>query len=297
MNTTHSASLSTVDYFLEGAPNFRAADLNVFGVSQPTTVGLATILTLLKCSRYNYSSAAFQQLQYPLENNNGNSGGSSWSSKVLWFNTREEPVIYISGMPFVLRDSESPKQNIRTYAGISADRLEQMESRLKDDVLKECHRFNGLVLIHDELDSGEIVPTWCAASQVQTTRDLFESFATDGYQVLYNRIPISPEQRPDDKYLDEYVRIIRASQATDALVFNCGLGVGRTTFALVAALLIRRAQLISSGHNDPYTIDRVRPEMVYNEQTTMLRLVYVLERGAVMNLGMYSYRLYVYMYI
>lgn len=256
----------------------------MFGVSQPTTVGLATILTLLKCTRKPASIS--QRQQHALDLSSGSNktkldGETSYGAvKVLWFNTREEPIIYINGMPFVLRDSESPKQNIRTYAGISADRLEQMESRLKDDVLKESQRFGGLVLVHDELDSGEIVPTWCAATQVQTSREIFDSFIADGYEVLYNRIPISPEQRPDDKYLDEYVSIIRKSLASDALVFNCGLGVGRTTFALVAALLIRRAQLINSGHDDPYSVGQVRPEMVHNEQTTMLRLVYVLEKGS-----------------
>ena len=60
-------------------------------------------------------------------------------------------MIYIGGKPFVLRDADTPKQNIRRYAGISADRLEQMETRLRDDVVTEAQRCNGLILVHDEL--------------------------------------------------------------------------------------------------------------------------------------------------
>ena len=51
----------------------------------------------------------------------------------------------------MLRSNQNPKHNIRTYAGISASRLEQMEERLKDDVLAEARTCSGLILVHDEL--------------------------------------------------------------------------------------------------------------------------------------------------
>jgi hypothetical protein len=157
-----------LDIRLSGAPNFRLADLNVYGVSQPTIPGLSTILTLLGChpppplssaaqnSPSGHSSTTaplstvplpFQPLIQPAQH--GVSAPNSQTA--FWFNTREEPVIYLSGRPFVLREQDVPKQNIRTYAGISADRLEQLESRLKDDIVKEATRCHGLVLVHDEL--------------------------------------------------------------------------------------------------------------------------------------------------
>jgi hypothetical protein len=66
-------------------------------------------------------------------------------------------VIYIGGKPFVLRDADTPKQNIRRYSGISADRLEQMECRLKDDLIAEAQHTHGLVLVHDELGASFVV--------------------------------------------------------------------------------------------------------------------------------------------
>lgn len=93
-------------------------------MSQPTKSGLVTLLHFL-----NY-----------VENR-----------RVYWFNSREEPVIYINGYPFVLRDADFPKQNVRTYTGITADRLEQLEQRLKDDILKESKKCQKLLLVHDEL--------------------------------------------------------------------------------------------------------------------------------------------------
>lgn len=49
---------------------------------------------------------------------------------------REEPVIYINGRPFVLREDERPFKNMMEYTGIDVQRLEQMELRLKNDILQ-----------------------------------------------------------------------------------------------------------------------------------------------------------------
>ena len=51
---------------------------------------------------------------------------------------REEPVIYINGRPFVLREDERPFKNMMEYTGIDVQRLEQMELRLKNDILQAC---------------------------------------------------------------------------------------------------------------------------------------------------------------
>ena len=54
----------------------------------------------------------------------------------VWHNMREEPVIYINGRPFVLREDERPFKNLQEYTGIDVRRLEQMELRLKNDILQ-----------------------------------------------------------------------------------------------------------------------------------------------------------------
>lgn len=56
----------------------------------------------------------------------------------VWHNMREEPVIYINGRPFVLREDERPFKNLQEYTGIDVRRLEQMELRLKNDILQVC---------------------------------------------------------------------------------------------------------------------------------------------------------------
>ena len=59
--------------------------------------------------------------------------------KVLWHNMREEPVLYINGRPYVVREADKPFQNLE-YTGITRSRVEDMEARLKRDVLDEARQ-------------------------------------------------------------------------------------------------------------------------------------------------------------
>lgn len=102
---------------IDGAPNYRQADsLQVHGVAIPTILGIQNVL------KYVGAQKDGQQAQ------------------VLWINLREEPVVYINGRPFVLRDVERPFSNLE-YTGIDRARVEQMEARLKEDILIEASRY------------------------------------------------------------------------------------------------------------------------------------------------------------
>ncbi|KAH9856633.1 inositol hexakisphosphate-domain-containing protein [Lenzites betulinus] len=215
-----------LDINVHGAPNFRAprqGNLNVYGVAQPRTQGLRAILSVLRC-RPNIPNP----------------------TRVVWFCTREEPIVYISGRPFVLRDASEPRRTLKLSD--RAENLEDIENRLKNDILAEANKYGGLVLTHNEVatdvDEGEgaILPTWTAVDtgNVRTQRELMENMRKDGWNV-------------EDNYLDAYLRVIKETDPlSTALVFNCGMGAVRTTFAMVAACIVRRKQLLDRGLEDPY---------------------------------------------
>ncbi|KZT67481.1 hypothetical protein DAEQUDRAFT_729142 [Daedalea quercina L-15889] len=263
---------------VHGAPNFRAprhSNLNVFGVAQPRTQGLRGILSVLRC-RPNISNP----------------------THVIWFSTREEPVVYISGRPFVLRDASEPRQTLKLSD--RAENLEAIEQRLKTDILVEASKYGGLILTHNEIasDAGEgaIVPTWTAvdSANVRTMCELMENMRTDGWNVettilhcplTARRIPISPERPIEDNYLDAYLRAIKQTDpATTALVFNCGMGAVRTTFAMVAACIIRRKQLIERGMGDPYVSKALVPKPTalssLGSQPSSMKLQQALEQAS-----------------
>ncbi|KAH9928428.1 inositol hexakisphosphate-domain-containing protein [Amylocystis lapponica] len=257
-----------LDLNVHGAPNFRAprhSNLNVFGVAQPRTQGLRGILSVLRC-RPNVANP----------------------THVVWFCTREEPIVYISGRPFVLRDASEPRRTLKLSD--RAENLEAIELRLKDDILVESNKFGGLILTHNEIasDAGEgaVLPTWTAVdtANVRTTRELMEGMRESGWNVEVRAIPISPDRPVEDNYLDAYLRVIKGTDpATTSLVFNCGMGVVRTTFAMAAACIVRRKQLIARGLDDPYgnRTPGTSTPVGLGSQPSNARLLQVLEQASV----------------
>ncbi|KAG8865965.1 hypothetical protein FRC20_009226 [Serendipita sp. 405] len=243
-----------LDINLGGAPNFRSPrtiSFNVFGVAQPRIAGIRAILSLLGCHPRRPQNSKNAPETFDMKER---TKGKEFR-KCLWFNTREEPVVYIGTRPFVLRDVIDPKQNLQVAD--SAEILEAVEQRLKEDILNEAAKFGGLVLTHNEQeDSGGIIlPTWTAADSqtVKTSREVWESMKVEGWPVEYHRIPITTTRPIEDNYLDAYLEVLKsASPTTTPIVFSCGMGAVRTTYAMVAACIVRRKQCIELGLGDPF---------------------------------------------
>lgn len=231
-----------------GAPNFRKTDLSIYGVAQPNVSGLHTLLTLLSCGPFNPEG-----------------------SSCTWFNTREEPLIFINDEPFVLREHANPLVNIKTYAGISRERLELMEERLKTDIISEATLNGGVILIHDELVDGRIVPGLVGCDQVRTSQEVFQALNDRGYHVDYRRVPMSHGLSPMDPFIDDYIEVFRKVPTEHSVVFSCGLGIGRTTFGMIVGLLIRRALTIEQTLVDPLEAE--------GERQDVLRLILILEKA------------------
>ena len=97
------------------------------------------------------------------------------------------------------------------------------------------------------------------ASNVMTSREVWENMRKEGWNVDYfrlappspslpppiltplHRIPISPNRPIENNYLDAYLSLIKNTHPTrTSLVFSCGMGAVRTTYGMVAALVVRR---------------------------------------------------------
>ncbi|KAG8748240.1 hypothetical protein FRC10_007629 [Ceratobasidium sp. 414] len=257
---------------LAGAPNFRAprgaaAAVNVYGAAQPRVGGLRAILAILNCSPPKVptgSSPTVSPLARDIK--------LPTRAGCVWFSTREEPVIYIAGRPYVLREASAPKTALQLSE--RASNIEAIEDRLKADILAEAQRFGGLLLTHVEdgagstmpildnfdlssfsADGDSLIPTWSSvdAGSVKTSKEVWSEARAEGWNVEYHRIPITADRPIEDNYLDAYLNVIKSVDPLEtALVFSCGMGAVRTTFAMVAACLIRRKQLMGRGLPDPF---------------------------------------------
>ncbi|KAH7442546.1 hypothetical protein KP509_03G093600 [Ceratopteris richardii] len=210
---------------VEGAPNYRQVrSLPVYGVAIPTVDGIRRVLELVGANKHGPKI------------------------RVLWHNLREEPVIYINGRPYVLREVERPFTNLE-YTGINRARVEQMEARLKEDILQEASRFTNKVLVNDELPDGQMVDLWEPVTQdsVQTPLEVYEALQSEGYNVDYERVPITDEKSPKERDFDLLVQHLSRTEIGTALIFNCQMGRGRTTTGMVVATLVYLKRVGLSG--------------------------------------------------
>ncbi|RUS27280.1 hypothetical protein BC938DRAFT_483485 [Jimgerdemannia flammicorona] len=229
----------TSPFFIEGATNFRRIRrTHVYGVAQPTFAGAERVIAAMR---------------------------RDWSRNrnVVWINLREEPIIYINGQPYVLRDNQHTLRNIRAYSGITASRLELLEQRLKDDVLKELEQYDGRMLLHAEVGNGT-VPVWedvrpedvltvrevmdkvkeevargRISTQVEAEIESGESEEVGPVELNYYRIPVTAEGAPVYKDFDDLRHLMgQVDWSTTGLVVNCQVGLGRSTTGTVIATLI-----------------------------------------------------------
>eukprot|EP00963_Diacronema_lutheri_P007046 scaffold625_cov324-Pavlova_lutheri.AAC.80 len=224
---------------IEGSPNFRKVDgLPVYGVAIPTLDGLKRLLRYL---------------------------GADKGKRIVWHNLREEPVLYINGRPFVLREADRPFSNIE-YTGINRERVEGMEERLKSDVLAEAYYYGGSFLLADETSDGRVVDVWETIEEggVLTSKEVYQHCAVEGLRVDYLRVPITDEKAPVERDIDTLTR--RASQFSNdsCFVFNCQMGRGRTTTGMVIACLVQAREMRDAGMVLPFhatSVAEVRTEM------------------------------------
>ncbi|EFN52818.1 hypothetical protein CHLNCDRAFT_26452 [Chlorella variabilis] len=174
-------------------------------------------------------------------------------ARAVWHLQREEPVVYINGRPYVLRESARPFKNLLEYHGIMADRLERMEARLRDDVLAEARSHGGRVLVtrEEQVAGGGGAPHASARQvvdvfepvagpeAVQTPKQVYEELQGEGYRVTYVRIPLTDGACPLPRDFDTFYSAAAAAGPSDALIYTCQLGGGRTTTGMVIGSLLR----------------------------------------------------------
>uniref|UniRef100_A0A2P2MFN3 Uncharacterized protein MANES_01G236800 n=1 Tax=Rhizophora mucronata TaxID=61149 RepID=A0A2P2MFN3_RHIMU len=201
---------------VEGAPNFREVPgFPVYGVANPTVDGILSVIRRI--------------------------GSSKGGRPVFWHNMREEPVSYINGKPFVLREVERPYKNMLEYTGIDRDRVERMEARLKEDILREAERYGGAIMVIHETDDGQIFYAWehVDSDSVKTPLEVFKCLEADGFPINYARVPITDGKAPKSSDFDTLAVNIASASKDTAFVFNCQMGRGRTTTGTVIACLLK----------------------------------------------------------
>lgn len=180
--------------------------------------------------------------------------------RAIWINLREEAVIYVSGRPFVVRHPENLMENIE-YPGIEVDEITAIESQVKEEIRTEVRKANGLFMYWyepREMVSEETVEHINPQIEIKTLNEIYEEVASEThYDLRYARIPVSDETAPEEKDIDDMVRLLvpafmnelgleregvnssSQKKLKTAVICNCQMGRGRTTTALVCVYMLR----------------------------------------------------------
>jgi protein-tyrosine phosphatase len=236
----HFPGLSKIPFFLSNnAPNFRQiSNEPLFGSAQCLEKGIQEV-----CIHLN----TFFQFE-----------------RVIWINLREEAIVYVAGRPFVIRHEENLLENVE-YPGIEVDEIKQIENQIKIELQEKIQKAKGLFLYwHEpkEFVSEETIEHIDPFKEIKTLNEIYQQIAQtyhqheeknkkqktkSNFKIKYARIPVSDETAPEEKDLDDLVRLVvpyfqqdvSTKKNTTAIVCNCQMGRGRTTTALVCLFMLR----------------------------------------------------------
>ncbi|XP_029464910.1 paladin isoform X2 [Rhinatrema bivittatum] len=187
--------------------NFRRVPkMPVYGMAQPNSKAIGCVLGYLTDAKRRYTN-------------------------ILWVNLREEVVLEANEQVYAPREPNNLEEQIRVPV-TSVEELEKLEASMKKELLASQ---KWLEVCLEQEKQMKMFKT-CL-----TMQEIFNQNKGSCQGLVYQRIPIpdfcAPREQEFDKLL-EAMKTVLAEDSEAAFVFSCHSGKGRTTTAMVIALLI-----------------------------------------------------------
>ncbi|KAF1614403.1 Paladin, partial [Eudyptes chrysolophus] len=186
--------------------NFRRVPkMPVYGTAQPSSKTLGSVLRYLTDAKRKHA-------------------------RIVWINLREEAVLEGNEQIYTLREPGHLEELIPVPTA-SPQQLEQLEATLKGDLLK-CQKWLEVYL--------EAEKQMKMFKSCLTMQEIFSQQKNACQGLTYCRIPIPDFCAPKEQDFDRLLEAMKNALAEDsqaAFVFNCSSGRGRTTTAMVIAVL------------------------------------------------------------
>ncbi|TMS22036.1 hypothetical protein E3U43_012301 [Larimichthys crocea] len=188
------------------AVNFRRVPkMPVYGMAQPTSEATGAVLAHLTDEKRKHSH-------------------------VLWVNLQEELVLEGNGQIFTLREPSCLDQHI-SIPSCDPQLIEKLETSLKEEILRAQKWLE--VTLEQEKQMKMF-------KSCLTVQEMFNQHISSHQGLVYKRIPLPDCSAPREEEFDKLLEAMKSCLAEDshsAFVFNCSNGKGRTTTAMVVAVL------------------------------------------------------------
>merc|ERR1712193_83874 len=235
-----------------GCPNFRRVPgYKVYCCGQPTIAGIEATLEKVTGSIYPKDG------------------------KIIWFNLRQEPSIYVNGAPYCAR----PANKIGEYAELGAVKSE-MVAKDEPEFMKVCDS-------RAKENGGKL-------KDIKTLGAVMEAAKAKFPGLTYIRVPVCNSAAPNEVDFDTICQALVGSNINTPVIINDQVGLSRATTGCVVACLFKEFQINASfeglvetvpGVNldvlkmDRYTMDQANDPLFRGEFEVVKKLITTLKGG------------------
>merc|ERR1712055_678153 len=224
-----------------GCPNFRRVPgYKVYCCGQPTIAGFEACLTKV-CGTI-----------YPKD------------GKIIWFNLRQEPTVYINGEPVCAR----PPNKIGEYAelgDVSRDKLKEDEAEFVRVCEGHMKNADGKLKVVDV----NKVEKEIEVKSIVTLHDVIEGVKEKFPGVIHMRIPICNSASPLEADFDIICNTLVGTSINTPIILNDQVGLSRATTASVAACLFKEFQISASYEGLVETVPGMNTSLLKMDRYTM----------------------------
>merc|ERR1711899_453472 len=225
---------------IPGVPNFRRVPgYKVYCCGQPTVAGVEAVLEKVTAT-------------YPKD------------GKIIWFNLRQEPTLYVNGEPLCAR----PPNKIGEYAElgditrdlVKKDEPEFMkvcEGRAKDNAGKLKY-----VTINKEDKEVEV-------KEMKTLSEVIEGAKAKFPGLVHMRVPVCNSAAPRETDFDIMVETLIGSNINTPVIINDQVGLSRATTGCAIACLFKEFQINASFEGLVETVPGVNLDLLKMDRYTM----------------------------
>merc|ERR1711972_708004 len=225
---------------IPGVPNFRRVPgYKVYCCGQPTAAALETTLNKV-CGEI-----------YPKD------------KKIIWFNMRQEPTVYINGEPVCAR----PPNKIGEYAELGNVTSKQLEEDEAEFVVCEgqMKANDNKVKVVDVNKQEKEVEVKTIVTLQESIAALLEKFPG----LVHIRVPICDSASPNEVDFDTITAAMVGSSINTPVILNDQVGLSRATTGCVIACLFKEFQINASFEGLVETVPGMNLDLLKMDKYTM----------------------------
>jgi hypothetical protein len=225
---------------IPGVPNFRRVPgYKVYCCGQPTIAGFEAALNKVTAT-------------YPKD------------GKIIWFNLRQEPSIYVNGEPLCAR----PPNKIGEYAELG-NVTRDMNKKDEPEFAKVCDgraKENGGKLKYVDINKKE---SETEVKELKTLSEVIEGLKEKFPGLVHMRVPVCNSAAPLEADFDIMVETLVGTNINTPVIINDQVGLSRATTGCVIACLFKEFQINASFEGLVETVPGVNLNLLKMDRYTM----------------------------